>query len=329
MTLQADRAESLTAPPEQKEEPSSSRRRLAPILLSTLVHAVIVGIILLELASPKLELPPSEEHVPVEVISEPPPEPPPPEEQPEPEPEKQKQEPPPKPPRQKIIDDEKPAFDAPRAMNQETIEREAPDQQTKAQRQAPPDQSRASKPSVDKAPDPQRQKEAVAELEPAPQKAEEDKPDAEVVEQAEVDKQPTPDEKRGQAEIKASPEPKLKSISDQIASLEPLPDFKFSGASKPTPLSGGSADPGYLSVLYALIIPKFHQPPQLRGKHTPNRGVLVFYIDGAGHLVHQAVVRSSGQTDLDTAALTAVRQAAPFPAPPRLQSMAIQFHFTH
>jgi TonB family protein len=329
MTSQADPAES-PAPAPDAIVVAPERRRHAPVIVSAVVHLVLLAIVLYEQAS-TFDAPPEQE-VPVEVIVEPPPQqPPPPEPEPQPEPEPEKEQPKPKekPPQQKLVLDEKPAYDAPRAANQEPLEREAPDQETKAQRQAPANAARAAKPSPEAAADPQRQKEATAELAPERPKAEEDKKDAEVLEEAKLEPQAQPEETRGQVEIKASPEPKPKSIAEQLASLEPLPEFKFGGKSKPSPVSGGTANPGYLTVLYGIIMPHMRTPPSLRGKPTPNHGVVVFYVDGDGHLVHQAVARSSGFSELDAAAVAAVRRGAPFPAPPGGRSIGIQFHFGH
>ncbi|TDX66502.1 protein TonB [Methylosinus sp. sav-2] len=327
MSLRADPTERLTTPPASE---APAKRRLAPIILSALIHILVLAAFLLEQLLLSSESPTTEQEIPLEVVAEAP-QPPPPQEPPPPEPEKeepkpeekQKQKPPP----QKLVDDEKPAFDAPRAPNQEKADRDAPDQETKSARREPPNEQHAAKPAQEKSADPQKQQAAKAEPAPAAPKAEEDKADAEIVEQAEPQKEARIDDKQGEVEIKASPEPKPKSIADQLASLEPLPDFKLSGSSKPAPVSGGTAKTTYLSVLFGLIMRHMNVPPSLRNKTTPNHGVVVFFIDEGGHLTHQAVYRSSGFSELDNAALAAVRRAAPFPAPPYGHPRGIQFHF--
>ncbi|CAN2535409.1 hypothetical+protein [Methylocapsa aurea] len=328
MSLRADPAERLTTPPPESEAPT--KRRLAPIILSALVHIVVLAAFLLEQLLLSNEIPTQEQEIPLEVVAEAPQ--PPPQEPPPPEPEPEKEQPKPEekqkpPPPQKLVDDEKPAFDAPRAPNQETAEREAPDQQTKSARRDPPNEQHAAKPATEKSADPQKQEAAKEKPEPATPKAEEDKADAEIVEQAQPQLEARLDDKQGEVEIKASPEPKPKSIADQLASLEPLPDFKLGGSSKTAPVSGGTAKTTYLSVLFGLIMRHMNIPPSLRNKTTPNHGVVVFFIDEGGHLTHQAVYRSSGFPDLDNAALSAVRRAAPFPAPPYGHPRGIQFHF--
>lgn len=326
MSLKADRAERLIAPP-REDAPAPPRRSLVPIAFSLLAHAGVLAILLYEQSL--TAAPPREVETPVEVVVEPPPEQQAQEQPPPPEPEQPKPEPKEKPPQQKIVEDEKPAFDAPRAPNQEKVERESPDQETKTARAAPPNDERASKPSPEKNRDPEQQAAAQSAPEIALQQAEEDKPDAEIVEKAEPKQETKPDQKQGQVEVKASPEPKkLKSIADQIASLEPLPDFKVAGASKPAPVSGGTAKTTYLSVLFGLIMRQMHIPPHLRGKNAPNHGVVAFYVDERGNLVHQAVYRSSGFSELDAAAIAAVRRAAPFPPPPSGRSHGIQFHYS-
>lgn len=327
MSFNADPAERLIASPPDGVS-ARARRSLAPFALSLLVHVSALAILFFE---PSLTAEAQrDEEIPVEVVVEPPPAPPP-QETPEPQPEPEK--PPPqekqKPPQQKIVEDEKPAFDAPRAPNEETVEREAPDQETRSERAAPPNDQKAAKPSSEQNPDPERQVATQAEAQAAPPKSEDEKADAEIIELAERKPEAPLDEKQGQVEVKASPEPKrTKSIADQIASLAPVPDFKIAGSSKPAPVSGGTAKTSYLSVLFGMIMRHMHIPPHVRGKATPYQGVVAFYVDATGNLTHQAVYQSSGFPALDAAALAAVRRAAPFPPPPSGHSQGIQFHYT-
>lgn len=326
MSLKADPAERLIAPPGARP-PAPARRSLVPVALSLLAHAGVLAILLYE-QSRVVDEPPREEEIPVEVIAEPPPQPPQ-ELPPPPEPEPPQPQPKEKLPQQKVVDDEKPAFDAPRAANQETVEREAPDQETKTERAAPPNDQLASKPSPEKTPDPQQQAATASAPQAALQRSDDDKPDAEIVEKAEPQQETKPEEKQGQVEVKTSPEPKpLKSIADQIASLAPLPEYKIAGSSKPAPVSGGTARTTYLSILFGMIMRHMHVPPNVRGKTAPQQGVVAFYVDEMGNLTHQVVYNSSGFSELDAAALAAVRRAAPFPAPPRGHPHGIQFHYS-
>ena len=70
--------------------------------------------------------------------------------------------------------------------------------------------------------------------------------------------------------------------------------------------------------------------PDIDGKsiwvfHRASPHILKF--DENGNLTHQAVYRASGRADLDAAALSAVRKAAPFPPPPPGDPRAIWFHY--
>ncbi|MGA8170323.1 MAG: TonB family protein, partial [Methylocystis sp.] len=268
-----------------------------------------------------------EEEISVEVINEPPPpqqqaqDPPPPPPQPEqkpPEPPEPEKKPRPKPPQEKLTLDEKPAYDAPRAENKEKLDREAPDDATKAQKQAQPNEQVAptpnpvkQKPQQEAAPQPAQEPQ-----ETAPQ--DEDKREAEVIEQApkagvKTDKKPTkPDPKAVVGE-------KQKSISDMVASLAPVPDFQIGGSAKTAPITGGTAKPTYLSVVLGYIKRQFRPP----GGSRSSDGVITFYVDPDGHLVHQALRQSSGSAALDQAAMSALRRAGPFPPTPTATAIGL------
>ena len=245
-----------------------------------------------------------EQEIAVEVVP-PPEEPPPPEQQkPPPPPEKKEAQ---KPPPPKL--DLKPATDAPRAPNKETVDRDTPDEKTQAPQVAKPvDPGTADNPAET----PSEAKATPApEVGPATEKATPDKPDAEVVERAE--------DKPEELQRFTSPEPKVRNgsnvptIAQMMARLEPIPDYKIAGAAAPAPVSGGTAKPNYLSILYGMIVPKFRstRPP---GKKAA--GKIVIYIDTVGHILHAGVLQPSGSTAVDNAAMAAVRNAAPFPPPP-------------
>jgi TonB family protein len=302
-------------PDERLDRPEKARRWpfVSLFLICLAVHLVLLGALLLEdkLSPPVMT---AEQEIPVEVVVEPPqqaPQPPPPPEpkaEEPPQPEKKQQEPPPPPP--KLTLDEKPAFDAPRAENKEKLDREAPDSQTKSQRLAAPNQQTAEKPDPHKdklqqetAPQPAQEPEAAG--------PEEDKRDAEIVVQAAPKPAPKP-EKFAQPDPKATRGEKQQSIADMVASLAPTPEFKLGGAAKSAPISGGTAKPTYLSVVLGYIKRQFHDG----GGHRDNEGIITFYVDPNGNLVHQALRHSSGSPALDQAALTALKRAAPFPPTP-------------
>jgi protein TonB len=296
-------------------------RFLAFVLLGLLLHLALLAFLLWE--DKRNALAPPVEEIPVEVITEPPPPEPPPQEEkkeepppPEPPPpekkEQQKSPPPPPPP----PETEKPAFDAPKAESKAKSEVNAPEeaQETKTKRNEP----EKFAPKDEK---PQGLKDAEDDAdgdkkpEPAPQKEVDDKPDAEIIERAE--KTPTPIDKPEAKDAKPAKKGDAMSIADQVAALAPLPDFKLAAPPKPSPVGGGQAKTTYLTILYGLIMPHMRIPPRVRELQMSSKGVVAFYIDEMGNLTHQAVYKSSGLPDLDSAALAAVRAAAPFPPPPR------------
>jgi TonB family protein len=308
-------------------------RFLAFLILCLLAHLSILAFLLWE---DKRSSPPAPaEEIPVEVITEPPPpeQPPQPEEKkeepPPPEPEKQEQEkqkpPPPPPPPEKLED---PATDAPKLESKEKSEQDAPEEQKeiKTPRNEPPTEKVVPK---DEKPEGLKDAEEDADgdkkANPAPMKEVEDKPDAEVIEQAE--KTPKPVEKPVPDAAKAAKKGEGKSIADQVAALAPLPDFKLAAPPKTSPVGGGQAKTTYLTILYGLIMPHMRIPPRVREIQMSSRGVVAFYIDEMGNLTHQAVYKTSGLPDLDAAALAAVRAAAPFPPPPRGLPRAMLFTY--
>jgi TonB family protein len=81
------------------------------------------------------------------------------------------------------------------------------------------------------------------------------------------------------------------------------------------PFSGGTEKASYESLLMGLISRQLHLPPEVRAQHSV--GQIGLFVDELGNLTRQALYRASGQPALDNAWMTAVRHAAPFPAPPR------------
>jgi len=78
----------------------------------------------------------------------------------------------------------------------------------------------------------------------------------------------------------------------------------------------------YARTVWRLI--ERHKPP---GGRFPGVAVLTFVIARDGSLTASAVTASSGSATLDQAALEALRDAAPFPAPPA-EASAAQLTFT-
>ncbi|VFU07083.1 energy transducer TonB [Methylocella tundrae] len=321
--LRADLDDHLVAPPDASLDETRRRRFIWILAACVIAHALVLAILFYESNSPQKMA--QVEEIPVELVPqmpeekvEPPPPPPPP-------PPKQKEQPKPK---QKVVDDEQPAYDAPREANKETIEREAPEKETQAQRVAPPSTQTAETPAPPKPAEAPPNAIVQAPEEEAPAKLADDNPNAEPLDKAEPAPQKKPTEKKAPVISKApSTRSKNLSVSDQLAALSSVPEYHLGSAAKPSPIGGGTAKTTYLSILFGLIMRQMHVPSDLRNGHQQVEGIVAFYVDENGNLTHQAVYRASGRPDLDAAALNAVRRAAPFPAPPRGDPHAIWFHY--
>jgi protein TonB len=311
MTFETTSVERLFAIP----VPPVARRRFGALVVACLlVHASMVAVLVRENGFfPQLAS--AAQEIPVEVVIEPPPD--------------QATPPAPKeaPPKVENTLDEAPAVDAPRAANDEKIEREAPDEVSQTPHVAPPSTEVAPTlvPESKPAPAP----EAASQVAPESSAAEpaETKPDAEAIERAEV-KRDEPQEAEARAVTQAQPEKGEKSVADLLANLEPLPDYQVGSAARPAPVTGGKAKTTYLSILYGLIMPHLHVPPRVGGSPSRAEGAIAFNIDGKGKLTYQEVLHSSGVQDLDAAAVAAIRQASPFPPPPNGLPLGLTFVYT-
>ncbi len=322
MTLKAETDDHLIAPIESAPDPARRRRFLFILAACLIAHAILVAVMIYQ--NSKAEKLAQPEEIPVELVQqipqpqvEPPPPPPPP-----PPKEKQQQ------PKQKMVEDEKAAFDAPREANKETVEREAPEQTTQAQKQATPTEQNAQTPAPPKPPEAMANAEVQAPQEDAPVKPADNNPNAEPLDKAESAPEKKPTEKKAPV-LSKEPTTKAKrtTVADQLASLAPTPEYHLGSAARPSPIGGGTAKTTYLSILFGLIMRQFHFPPGIEESHLQAEGIIAFYVDENGNLTHQAVYRASGRPDLDQAAMVAVRRASPFPPPPAGDPHAIWFHF--
>jgi TonB family protein len=287
--------------PREPLSPAARRRFGIALVLVLLLHAGALYALLHRFAF--LPETPQEQEIPVEVVMVPPPPPPPAPKQPD-LPNPQDKPPPPK--------DLKPGTEIPRTANNETIERKAPDDVSKAPQVAPSVGQSPQAPQADKAasaPTP-----AKAQAKAAPPAPTSPAPDAEPLASATA-KQDTTEQNDAEAQARAQ-EVESKRMAALLAGMEPLPDFKIGAAARPTPVSGGKGANTYLNILYGMIMPHMHVPQRVSSSPPPSPVVVSFEIDGRGRLVSQSVVRSSGSSELDMAALFAVREGAPFPAPP-------------
>ena len=97
------------------------------------------------------------------------------------------------------------------------------------------------------------------------------------------------------------------------------------GAQNPTKTDDADSDEGQphasahaITSWQKSLMRRLEAARRLAGRETlPSGSVKIgFAIDGKGTLASERVVKSSGSSTLDRAALALVRQAAPFPAPP-------------
>lgn len=74
-----------------------------------------------------------------------------------------------------------------------------------------------------------------------------------------------------------------------------------------------------------MIRSHFRRPPNVT---SPTRGgAIVFTVDESGNLVQRKVVNSSGSPNLDMALMTAIAEAAPYPAPPDWQPRSMRLTY--
>ncbi len=279
------------------------------------LHAIVVSLVILENFWGAASAPQVQE-IPVEIVVETP-QPKPPEARPSPEPSLRTQ-----------SLDEEPARDAPRAANDEKVERKAPDEKTKA----PTRQNTAKAPGEETAPDqpapPARQSEAHAApqpRQPAPDKA---------VDSADGAVAPNSESPNAEPPRAATPAPPAKvatfvgqplptwSKGGPFSTFDPLPDIELGSAAEATTITGGKAKKTYLTVLYGMIMSHVRY-----AGHGDAQGELVFTVDGAGRLVQRQIARPSGSRELDAAALSAIAEAAPFPPPP--QGLPVRLRFSY
>lgn len=292
------RADALDRPLDPAAPSPAERRGLAfALLAAAILHVLIPVAILVYYAIWPPRAAPTEQEIPIEVVVESPPKPKPAEDKPKP---------PPAP------DDEKPAYDAPSAATQEQANRESPDKKTQSKKEKPAPTRDAGAPQPSEQPAAARQ--PSAEDKPAPEAT-----DAEAEATA----------RAAQADAKPSPPPAPKPPPDAPAgaplpSEDTLPLYKFAHAATESPVTGGSADTRYFTIVYGMIRSRFRVPHVASPTHG---GAIVFTVDEAGNLVERRVVSSSGSPTLDMAIMEAIAEAAPYPAPPGWQPRSMRLTY--
>jgi len=294
--------------------PSAAERRglaLALVAAAVLHLAVPLGILAYYALWPPVAAP-AEQEIPVEVVVEPPP------------PKQEKPKPPPMP------DDERPANDAPSAATQEKANRESPDTKTEAPAvKAEPRQNPGAPEQSDTPPAAEQQK---AQASPPPEEAKRapdaDEPAAVMDGPSEADATPPAQEVAPKPAPPPAPKPPPTAPAGApLPTAEPLPQYKFAHAATETPIIGGNADTRYFTIVYGMI--RSHlRAPSGPGAAPPSRGgAIVFTVDESGNLVQRKVVSPSGSPSLDMAVMTAIAEAAPYPAPPNWQPRAMRLTY--
>jgi len=294
--FRAEPVERLSAP----EEPSPAERRGLALALvaAAALHLIIPLALIVYYAIWPPVVPVAQQEIPVEVVVEQPP--------PKPNKAEDKPKPPPEP------DDEKPAYDAPATATQEKVNRESPDQTTQAPAsEAAPPPIPGSSPKIDaqSAPPPH-------DLKPMPDG---DQP---------ADLNPTPDENVADAAEAAAPAPPAKApVGAPLPTIETLPQYKFARAVKDSPIAGGNADSRYFTIVYGMIRSHFREPSGSGALVANKEGAIVFGVDEGGNLIGRKMVNSSGSPTLDMAIMTAIAEAAPYPAPPNWQPRTMRLTY--
>jgi TonB family protein len=252
--------------------------------------------------------------IPIEIVAEPPPPPPPP------------PAPSPTPPPAAQPLDEKPAYDAPRPANDEKVDREAPEEVTKAPPAPTPTKPPGQDAETGKATGPQPEAEAETPAKDTPADPAKDKTIPEPAPTGEV-KQQAPQPPQTQAETEVPPQPPAASAGERIPKFDTVPDVQFSGAAKAAPVAGGNAKATYLTIVYGMIVPRVHKPAGAHPKWARSQGTVSFSIDGRGYLTQRWTTQPSGSPELDAAIFEAIGRASPFPPPPG--GRPIYLHITY
>jgi TonB family protein len=298
--------DALDHQPQPTAPSAAERRRLAfALILAGALHLLIpLAIVLFYTLWPTPPAPRVEE-IPVEVVVEPPPE---------------KQQDKPKPPPQP--EDERPAYDAPRAATQEKANRESPEEKTQA-----PQTNPTPSPSLG-APQPSDAPQAAPESKAAAAPPQEAKPAQNPDEMAADSAAPSDAEKPPPAPSvapKPAPAPAPKPpepapVGAPLPHAEELPQYKFAAAATEAPMVGGNADTRYFTVVFGMIRSRLREPPPA----PSHGGAIVFTVDESGNLVQRKVISSSGSPSLDVAMMNAIAEAAPYPPPPDWQPRSMR-----
>ena len=127
-------------------------------------------------------------------------------------------------------------------------------------------------------------------------------------------------------EAKAQP-PQYQSPPAAPAGAPPLPLLSADTAKTQSPVVVGNADTRYFTVVYGMIRSHLHAPSGPSATPPSRGGAILFTGDAGGKLVQRRLVSSSGSPSLDTAVMTAIAEAAPYPAPPNWQTRSLRLTY--
>ena len=305
----AEPVERLSGP--ETPIPDERRGLAVALIAAATLHLLIPLALFVYYALWPPSTPTAVQEIPVEVVVEQPP-------PPKPKQAEDKPKPPPKP------FDEKPAFDAPAPETKEKVNRESPDKKTEAPAaQVPPPPTPGAPPKSD------TQAQAQAEQLNAQngQRAHDLEPSPEGELPADVKPKPKNDTAEAAAAPAAPAPPAKAPVGEALPTIEDLPQYKFAREVEHSPVAGGSAESRYLTIVYGMIKAHLHETPELHVDSASKRGVVDFYVDEGGNLVGRKLISSSGSPNLDIAVMTAIAEAAPYPAPPSWRPLYLTYNF--
>jgi TonB family protein len=126
----------------------------------------------------------------------------------------------------------------------------------------------------------------------------------------------------------AAPAPQAKApVGKALLTVDDLWQYKFAREFEHSRIAGGSAESRYLTTVYGMIKAHLHEIPELHVDSANKPGVVGFYLDKSGKLVGRKLISSSGSPNLDTAVMTAIAAAAPYPAPPSWRFRNLNYNF--
>lgn len=308
-------AEPLDHQPEPA--PTAAERRGLAIALAAaaVLHLVIPLEILAYYAVWPPAAAPAEQEIPIEVVVEPPP------------PKEEKPQDQPKPPPQP--EDERPAYDAPSAATQEKANRESPDLKTQAPAAETQPQQKPGAPQQSETPPAAEEQKAQAPP-PVEEKPTPNADDPAAATQSPWDSTAAPPAAKVEPKPAPPPAPKPPPTTPAGAPLptdDVLPEYKFAHAATKSPVVGGTADTRYFTVVYGMIRSHLRAPSGPSAAPPSRGGAIVFTVDESGNLLQRKLVSASGSPSLDMAVMTAIAEAAPYPAPPNWQPRSMRLTY--